>query len=312
MSATPAPEFSFAGSDSRLARFLTRPVRRFLHIEASSGLLMLGATIFALVWANSRWSSSYSSFWHTSVDISIGSFQLGGGHQLDLQALVNDGLMAVFFFVVGLEIKRELVTGQLRTAKAAALPAFAALGGMVIPAGIFLMFSAGTDAEIDGKLDQAVLLAALQDTTRLEDLTETPLIVTIALSQMRARTSELAELVLAELDAKAISPDRTSLEISETDTAALSERSIEQLRRLHDAGLTLTINCFGAGKVGLRSLRSLPISQLKLDDALVADIADNDASAAIASTTIELAHHYGLRRTQGPARRRPQMVAMSL
>jgi diguanylate cyclase (GGDEF)-like protein/PAS domain S-box-containing protein len=150
-------------------------------------------------------------------------------------------------------------------------------------------------ADIDDKLDQAVLLAALQDTTRLGGLAETPLVVTIALSQMRAPSSELAELVLAELDAKAISPDRISLEISETDTAALSERSIEQLRRLHDAGLTLTINCFGAGEVGLSSLRSLPISQLKLDDALVADIADNDASAAIASTTIELAHHYGLR-----------------
>lgn len=146
MSATPAPEFSFVGSDSRLARFVARPVRQFLHIEASSGLLMLGATIVALVWANSMWSSSYTSFWHTPVDISIGSFHLGGGHHLDLQALVNDGLMAVFFFVVGLEIKRELVTGQLRTAKAAALPAFAALGGMVIPAGIFLMFAAGTDA----------------------------------------------------------------------------------------------------------------------------------------------------------------------
>ena len=146
MSTTPIPEFSFLGSDRRLAKFIVRPVRRFLHIEASSGILMLVATIAALVWANSAWSGSYTSLWHTPVDVAIGSFHLGGGHHLDLQAMVNDGLMAVFFFVVGLEIKRELVTGQLRTRKAAALPAFAALGGMVVPAAVFLLFASGTAA----------------------------------------------------------------------------------------------------------------------------------------------------------------------
>lgn len=146
MTAAPIPEFSFLGSRSRLARFVARPVRRFLHIEASSGILMLIATIGALIWANSAWSGGYDSFWHTPFELSIGSFHLGNGHHLDLHAIVNDGLMAVFFFVVGLEIKRELVTGQLKTPKAAALPAFAALGGMVIPAGIFLIFASGTAA----------------------------------------------------------------------------------------------------------------------------------------------------------------------
>lgn len=146
MSSPPVPEFSFLGSDRRLAKFVVRPVRRFLHIEASSGILMLVATIAALIWANSAWSGSYASLWHTPVEVAIGSFHLGGGHHLDLQAIVNDGLMAVFFFVVGLEIKRELVTGQLRTPKAAALPALAALGGMTVPACVFLLFTSGTAA----------------------------------------------------------------------------------------------------------------------------------------------------------------------
>lgn len=146
MSATPIPEFTFLGSDSRLARYVFHPARRFLHIEAAGGILMLVATIAALVWANSAWADGYDHFWHTDVEVAIGSFHLGGGHHLTIQSLVNDGLMAVFFFVVGLEIKRELVTGQLNTPKAAALPAMAALGGMVVPALIYLAFTSGTDA----------------------------------------------------------------------------------------------------------------------------------------------------------------------
>lgn len=165
-------------------------------------------------------------------------------------------------------------------------------------------------ADIDDKLDQAVLRATLEETTRLGGLADTPLVIAMALSRMRAPSSELTELILAELDAKAISPQAISLQISETDTAALSERSIEELRRLHDAGVTVTISCFGAGEVALSSLRSLPISQLKLDDALVADIAGNDASAAIASTTIELAHHYGLRIAASTAETPEQLEAL--
>ncbi len=134
------------GSQNRLARFVARPIRRFLDVEAAGGLLMLAATIGALVWANSAWADGYVSFWETPVEIVVGSFQLGGEGHFDLRALVNDGLMAVFFFVVGLEIKRELVTGQLQTLKAASLPAFAALGGMVVPAGIYLAFTWGTTA----------------------------------------------------------------------------------------------------------------------------------------------------------------------
>ncbi len=107
-----------------------RPLVDFLHTEAAGGVVLLAATVVALVLANSPWSEAYQSFWHTSFSIEAGPLSL----TLDLQELVNDGLMAVFFFVVGLEIKRELVEGELRGARRAALPAIAAVGGMVIPA----------------------------------------------------------------------------------------------------------------------------------------------------------------------------------
>ena len=130
---------TWLGSDRFLARSLGRPIARFLHVEASGGVLLLVATAAALVWANSPWSASYESFWSTEVAVNI------NGHVVaeDLRHWVNDGLMALFFFVVGLEIKRELVGGQLASVRAAALPAIAALGGMVVPAGIYLALNAG-------------------------------------------------------------------------------------------------------------------------------------------------------------------------
>ncbi|MCB1029835.1 MAG: Na+/H+ antiporter NhaA [Acidimicrobiales bacterium] len=90
-------------SDRVLARRLGRPISAFLHVEASGGILLVCAAIAALVWANSGWSDSYERFFHTSLTISIGSFTVKDS----LAHAINDGLMAVFFFVVGLEIKRE-------------------------------------------------------------------------------------------------------------------------------------------------------------------------------------------------------------
>ena len=92
------------------------------------------AAVVALVWANSGWAGTYERLWHTHVDLTVGTIGFTG----DLRHLVNEGLMALFFFVVGLEIKRELVTGELRHWRTAALPAIAALGGMVVPALIYL------------------------------------------------------------------------------------------------------------------------------------------------------------------------------
>ena len=122
-------------------------MQRFLHVEASSGILLLVAAVFALIWANSQWSDSYYNFWHTDFKLVVGSYQMGGeSHYLTLETLVNDALMAIFFFVVGLEIKRELVSGHLKNPKAAALPVIAAIGGMVFPALIYVLFNSSGDA----------------------------------------------------------------------------------------------------------------------------------------------------------------------
>jgi len=115
-------------------------VRRFLETEAAGGVVLLVAAVAALVWANSPWSASYRTLWGTQLSVSVGRF----GMTEDLQHWVNDGLMALFFFVVGLEIKRELVHGDLRDRRTAALPALAAAGGMAVPALLFFLVNAGT------------------------------------------------------------------------------------------------------------------------------------------------------------------------
>lgn len=143
---SPLSDITFLGGNARLARYVGRPVKRFLDIEAASGILLLLVTVVALVWANSPWGDSYTDFWHTEIELIIGDFHVGENHHLDLGVLVNDALMVIFFFVVGLEIKRELVTGQLRDPKAAALPAFAALGGMVVPAVLYYLFNSSGEA----------------------------------------------------------------------------------------------------------------------------------------------------------------------
>jgi len=116
-----------------------RPLVDFLHTEAAGGIVLLAATVVALAWANSPFKDSYVELWHTHFAITIGHHTL----DLDLQEWVNDGLMAIFFFVVGLEIKRELVEGELREPRRAAMPAIAAVGGMLVPALIYTAINAG-------------------------------------------------------------------------------------------------------------------------------------------------------------------------
>jgi Na+:H+ antiporter, NhaA family len=125
--------------DRALARYLVQPVARFLEIEASGGIVLLGATVVALIWANSLWSASYHDVWTTNLRLGVGPVH----RSEDLTHWVNDGPMALFFFVVGLEIKRELVVGRLSDRRDAALPVLAALGGMIVPAILFLAVNAG-------------------------------------------------------------------------------------------------------------------------------------------------------------------------
>jgi Na+/H+ antiporter NhaA len=121
------------------ARNLAAPVRDFLNTETAGAVALLAATIAALAWSNSPWSDSYESFWTTDVSIMVG----GDGITLDLRAWVSDGLMTLFFLVVGLEARREFDTGSYRERRRIALPVSAAVGGMAVPVLIFLAFNAG-------------------------------------------------------------------------------------------------------------------------------------------------------------------------
>jgi NhaA family Na+:H+ antiporter len=115
------------------------PLKRFLHVETASGIVLLIATAAALILANSPLAGSFLSFWKTKTGFTLGAFEM----KHSLQHWINDFLMAIFFFVIGLEVKREIVMGELRDLKRAALPIAAAIGGMVVPAAIYLFLQAG-------------------------------------------------------------------------------------------------------------------------------------------------------------------------
>lgn len=125
-----------AASTVPLFGAVVRPIQAFLQLEAAGGLLLLGSAVVALLWANVD-PSSYQAVFEYPLSLGAG----GATAHFTARQLVNDGLMAIFFFVVGMEIKRELVTGELNTAGKASLPAVAALGGMVVPSAIFLAFN---------------------------------------------------------------------------------------------------------------------------------------------------------------------------
>ena len=120
---------------------IVRPFQDFAHKQSSGGIVLIAATVIALAWANSPWGESYAALWHTKLTVGVGGFSVSK----DLTHWINDGLMAVFFFVVGLEIKREVLVGELSSARNAALPVVAALGGAVVPALIYLAVNAGTE-----------------------------------------------------------------------------------------------------------------------------------------------------------------------
>jgi NhaA family Na+:H+ antiporter len=120
----------------------TPALREFLATEAAGGVLLLAATAIALVWANSPWSDAYQTLWSTDLELALGHHEL----VLDLREWVNEGLMAIFFLVVGMEVKRELLLGELRNPRAAALPVVAAIGGMVVPALVYLALNPSGEA----------------------------------------------------------------------------------------------------------------------------------------------------------------------
>ena len=138
-----------------------RVLRRAGTSDRLSALLLLCFTLIAIVWANSPWGATYDEFWDTEVEIVVGGFAA----HLTLHQLVNDGLMAFFFFTVGLEVKREFTIGELTDRSRAAVPVIAAIAGLALPAAIFLLFNASTgNANAWGVVistDTAFLLGAL-------------------------------------------------------------------------------------------------------------------------------------------------------
>lgn len=140
-----------------------RPLQDFLAAETAGALLLLVAALVALVWANSPWKAAYASLWSTETSVHLGRHVVA----LDLRHVVNDGLMTLFFLVVGLEIKRELVEGELAERRRAVLPVAAALGGMAVPALLYFALNAGGDGSHGWGIPMATDIAIAMGVLRL-------------------------------------------------------------------------------------------------------------------------------------------------
>ena len=116
------------------------PIVRFFQMEAAGGILLMISAAVAIIWANSPFAEAYFHMWHAHIAIEVGHQMIS----MHLLHWINDGLMAIFFLGVGLEIKKEVLTGELASPKKAALPIAAAIGGMVVPAAFYIAFNAGT------------------------------------------------------------------------------------------------------------------------------------------------------------------------
>ena len=125
-------------TETRLERVLS-PFARFFRLESAGGIVLIACTLVAVAWANSPWADGYHHFWETKLSFSLGPWAISHS----IHHWINDGLMAVFFFLVGLEIKREALIGELTSLRKAALPGAAALGGMVVPALLYFVLNAG-------------------------------------------------------------------------------------------------------------------------------------------------------------------------
>lgn len=168
------------------------PVSRFIHLEYTSGIVLLISVVVAISWANSPFHEFYEHLWHINFTIGFDKFLLS--HPLHIW--INDGLMAIFFFVIGLELKREFMEGELSSLQKASLPMTAALGGMLVPAAIYFFINKGTDADhgwgIPMATDIAFALALLSMASK-----HIPVSVKIFLSALAVADDLGAVLVIA-------------------------------------------------------------------------------------------------------------------
>lgn len=168
------------------------PVSRFIHLEYTSGIVLLISVVIAIAWANSPFHDFYEHLWHINFSVGFDKFLLS--HPLHIW--INDGLMAIFFFVIGLELKREFMEGELSSLQKASLPMTAALGGMLVPAVIYFVINKGTPAAhgwgIPMATDIAFALALLSMASK-----HIPVSVKIFLSALAVADDLGAVLVIA-------------------------------------------------------------------------------------------------------------------
>jgi len=134
---------------------VSTPFEHFLHAQTTTGMVLMFMTILALILANSPATETYAHFFHTKVDFNVGSWELSH----TIHHWINDGLMAIFFFIIGLEIKREILVGELSNIKVAILPILAAIGGMLIPALIYMSITSGTLGSVGWGIPMATDIA---------------------------------------------------------------------------------------------------------------------------------------------------------
>ena len=123
--------------ESKLPERIIKPFKVFVNTEQLSGIILILCTMLALLLTNFLLFEDYNSFWNTKMTVKFGDF----GLEKSISLWINDGLMAIFFFVIALEIKREIITGELNSLRKASLPIIAAIGGMVVPAFVYIFFN---------------------------------------------------------------------------------------------------------------------------------------------------------------------------
>jgi len=139
----------------RAFKKVATPFEHFIHAQTTTGMILMFMTLLALILANSPLNEGYTHFFHTEIDLTVGSWKLSHS----LHHWINDGLMAIFFFIIGLEIKREILVGELSNLKVAILPILAAVGGMIFPAVIYFLMNMGTDAQAGWGIPMATDIA---------------------------------------------------------------------------------------------------------------------------------------------------------
>ena len=138
-----------------IKEYVISPFQKFVKIESFSGILLFSATILAMIWANSPFAESYTDLWNYKIGISSEGFEI----KKPLILWINDGLMALFFLLIGLEIKRELMIGELNSLRKATFPLFAAIGGMFAPLAVFLLLNSNPETEAGWGIPMATDIA---------------------------------------------------------------------------------------------------------------------------------------------------------